>query len=190
MGEAQRWDEVYASEPHLFTRAPNAFLVEAAKSLTPRRALDIGMGQGRNAVWLAEHGWEVTGLDISGEGVRQASAIGSRLRVVHRAAEDFAIGESEWDLIAGIYVHGIMLRESTRIIAGLRPGGLLVIEGFHRDVMKLGIEGLTGGLLGYKSNALLRHYLQLRIERYEECVALADWRRIEAPVVRLVARKE
>jgi len=109
---------------------------------------------------------------------------------VHRAAEDFAIGESEWDLIAGIYIHGIMLRESTRIIAGLRPGGLLVIEGFHRDVMKLGIEGLTGGLLGYKSNALLRHYLPLRIERYEECVALADWRRIEAPVVRLVARKE
>jgi len=164
--------------------------VEVAKSLTPGLALDIGMGQGRNAVWLAEHGWEVTGLDISGESVRQTTAAKSKLRVVHRAAEDFPIGEAEWDLIAGIYVHGIMLRESTRIIAGLRPGGLLVIEGFHRDVMKLGIEGLTGGLLGYKSNALLRHYLPLRVQRYEECVALADWRRIEAPIVRLLARKE
>jgi len=192
--------------------------VEVAKSLTPGLALDIGMGQGRNAVWLAERGWEVTGLDISGEGIRQAltsplsqferagrsfeppaapeapcrPAKGSagRLRVEHRAAEDFSIGEAEWDLIAGIYVQGVMLRESTRIIAGLRPGGLRVIEGFQRDVMKLGIEGLTGGLLGYKPNALLRHYLPLRIERYEECMALADWRRIEAAIVRLLARKE
>src|SRR5262245_7241129 len=110
MAEAQRWDEVYASEPHLFTREPNAFLVEVAKSLAPGRASEIGMGQGRNAVWLAEHGWEVTGLDISGEGVRQASVAKGKLRVVHRAAEDFSIGEAEWDLIAGIYVHGIMLR--------------------------------------------------------------------------------
>ena len=37
----------------------------------------------------------------------------------------------------------------------MRPGGVLVVEGFHRDVMKLGIEGMTGGLLGYKTNALL-----------------------------------
>jgi hypothetical protein len=64
------------------------------------------------------------------------------------------------------------------------------VEGFHRDVMKMGIEPVTGGLLGYKTNALLRHYLPLRIERYEERVALADWRRIEAPLVRMVARKE
>ena len=83
-----------------------------------------------------------------------------------------------------------MLRESARIVAGLRRGGRLVIEGFHRDVMCLGIDGLTGGLLGYKSNALLRKYLDLRIERYEEVTALADWRRIEAPLVRMVARKE
>jgi len=94
------------------------------------------------------------------------------------------------DLIAGIYVHGVMLRESARVIAGLRMGGRVVVEGFHRDVMKLGIEGLTGGLLGYKTNALLRKYLELRIERYEERIAMADWRRIEAPLVRLVARKE
>jgi hypothetical protein len=66
----------------------------------------------------------------------------------------------------------------------------LVIEGFHRDVMSLGIDGLTGGLLGYTTNALLRKYQDLRIERYEDTVALADWRRIEAPIVRLIARKE
>src|SRR5207247_3126056 len=107
--------------------------------------------------------------------------------VVHRSAEEFPIGEGEWDLIVGMYVHGVMLRENARVIAGLRVGGRVVVEGFHRDVMKLGIDGMTGGLLGYKTNALLRKYLELRIERYEETVAVADWRRIEAPIVRMVA---
>jgi len=189
MAEAERWDQVYAHEPHLFTTEPNALLVEVAGAMSPGRALDIGMGQGRNAVWLAEHGWDVTGLDVSSEGVRQAGAYRGRLHGVHAAAEDFAIGEGEWDLIAGIYVHGVMLRGSARVIAGLRVGGRLVIEGFHRDVMQEGIDGLSGGLLGYTSNALLRHYLALRILRYEEARGLADWRRIDAPLVRLIARK-
>ena len=65
-----------------------------------------------------------------------------------------------------------------------------MVEGFHRDVMKLGVEGMTGRLLGYKTNALLRRYLGLRIERYEERVGMADWWRIEAPLVRMVGRKE
>jgi len=189
MAEAERWDRVYAQERQLFTTEPNALLVETARGMTPGRALDIGMGQGRNAVWLAGHGWDVTGLDVSGEGVREARAYTGKLHALQTAAEDFDIGEEQWDLIAGIYVHGIMLRESERIIAGLRAGGRLVVEGFHRDVMKLGFEGLTGGLLGYKTNALLRHYLKLCVERYEERSALADWRRVEAPLVRLVARK-
>jgi hypothetical protein len=66
---------------------------------------------------------------------------------------------------------------------------LLVVEGFHRDVMALGVEGLTGGQLGYQTNALLRHFLPLRILRYEDRLAMADWRRIEAPLVRMVAQK-
>jgi SAM-dependent methyltransferase len=190
MAEAERWDQVYAREQHLFTKVPNAFLVEVVGGLVPGRALDIGMGQGRNAIWLAERGWDVTGLEISTEGVRQARGAGAKLRAVHQSAEDFPIGDYEWDLIIGMYVHGVMLRENARVVAGLRSGGHVVVEGFHRDVMKLGIEGMTGGLLGYKTNALLKKYLELRIVRYEETVTIADWRRIEAPIVRMVARKE
>jgi SAM-dependent methyltransferase len=188
MAETERWDQVYAGEPHLYTTEPNALLVEVAQRMAPGRALDIGVGQGRNAGWLAARGWEVTGIDVSGEGIRQAQALAG-VRVLQATAEEFDMGVEQWDLIAGIYVHGVLLRASARIVAALRPSGVLVVEGFHRDVMKLGIEGMTGGLLGYKTNALLRHFSQLRIERYEDCVAMADWRRIEAPIVRMVARK-
>src|SRR5512141_1149672 len=139
MAEAERWDRVYAHEPHLYTTAPNALLVEVAGAMPPGRALDVGMGQGRNALWLADRGWDVTGLDVSGEGVRQASH--GRLHALHTSAEQFDFGEEQWDLIAGIYVHGLMLRESARVIAGLKRGGRLVVEGFHRDVMEMGVEG-------------------------------------------------
>jgi SAM-dependent methyltransferase len=188
MAEAARWDRVYASEPHLYTREPNALLAGIAGGIEPGAALDIGVGEGRNARYLASLGWQVTGIDVSGEGVRQARA-GGGIHVVHGAVEDFDMGTERWDLIAGMYVHGVMLRESSRVIQALKPGGLLVVEGFHRDVMQEGVDGLSGGLLGYTSNALLRHYLPLRILRYEEARGVADWRRIDAPLVRLVARK-
>jgi SAM-dependent methyltransferase len=189
MAETERWDQVYASEPHLYTTEPNALLVEVSRSMPPGRALDIGAGQGRNAAYLASQGWDVTGVDVSGEGLRQAQSSAAGVRMLQLPVEEFEMGVEEWDLIAGIYVHGVLLRESSRIIAALRPGGVLVVEGFHRDVMKLGIEGMTGGLLGYKTNALLRHFGQLRVERYEDRIALADWHRIQAPIVRMVARK-
>ena len=69
----QLWNELYAmreGKEHQF----NKFLAEAVKGRTPGKALDIGMGQGRNAVFLAQHGWDVTGVDTSAEGVRQANA--------------------------------------------------------------------------------------------------------------------
>jgi len=189
MADRDRWDEVYAQEPHLYTTAPNALLVETVRDLPPGKALDLGMGQGRNSLWLAERGWDVTGVDISGEGVRLATAGGAALHTVHSSIEDFDLGRAQWDLIAGIYVHGVLLRQSERITAALKPGGFLVVEGFHRDVMREGVEGLTGGLLGFTSNALLRHYLSLRVLLYQETRGLADWRRIDAPLVRFVARK-
>jgi SAM-dependent methyltransferase len=188
VAETERWDEVFAREPHLYTKEPNALLVEVAGGLAPGRALESGMGEGRNARWVAQRGWDVTGVDVSGEGVRQAREAGG-VKVVHQAVEDFDMGREEWDLIIGMYVHGVVLRASQRIVAGLRVGGVLVVEGFHRDVMALGIAGMTGGLLGYQTNALPRHFLGLRITRYEDRVAMADWRRMEAPIVRMVARK-
>jgi len=190
MPEADRWDQVYSREPHLYTREANALLAEVVRDLAPGKALDIGMGQGRNAHYLAAQGWDVTGIDASSEGVRQAAEASAAVRVIHAAIEDFDMGRDQWDLILGMYVHGVLLRESARIIAALKPGGLLVVEGFHRDVMQEGIEGLTGGLLGYTSNALLRHFLPLRVLRYEETRGLADWRRIDAPLVRFVGRRE
>ena len=92
MAEADRWDQVYAGEPHLYTTEPNALLVEVAQGMKPGCALDIGVGQGRNAGWLAARGWDVTGVDVSGEGVRQAQTSGAGVRVLQVGAEEFDMG--------------------------------------------------------------------------------------------------
>ena len=67
--DPERWDSIYSDPVSIFNTAPNAFMAEVVKGLKPGRALDIGMGQGRNSVFLARLGWDVSGFDISERGV-------------------------------------------------------------------------------------------------------------------------
>lgn len=65
----------------VFNPAPNSFLVEILGEVEPGRALDVGMGQGRNAIYLAQRGWKVTGVDISDEGIRQPKESARKLNL-------------------------------------------------------------------------------------------------------------
>jgi len=86
-----------------FNSSPSAFLIEAAKGLMPANALDAGMGQGRNAVYLAQMGWKVTGFDISKAGIAAARAnaekSGLRITTVKASYDAFDFGSEKWDLI-------------------------------------------------------------------------------------------
>jgi predicted O-methyltransferase YrrM len=179
---------VFTNPNATFNRNPNAFLVETVKPLKPGRALDIGMGQGRNSLWLAQQGWDVTGVDISEEGVRlaqeQAAKIGVKLNTVLKSADEFDYGRDQWDLIIGIFMHGTFNRNAAKIVEGLKPGGLVVVEGFYRG-------GTGSPLYGRPANELLRVFNGLRITHYQDLTAPADWAGSRPrEIVRLVARKE
>src|SRR5262249_49632970 len=66
--DQRQWDELYASAELVWTAEPNRFVAEELAGLAAGRALDLGTGEGRNAIWLAERGWQVTAVDFSAAG--------------------------------------------------------------------------------------------------------------------------
>jgi SAM-dependent methyltransferase len=188
--DKERWNKIFTSAESNFNRKPNAFLTGAVKGRKPGKALDIGMGQGRNSIYLAQQGWDVTGVDISEEGIRvaqeTAAKLGVKINPVLKSVDEFDFGREQWDLVAGIFMHQFVSRHADKIHAALKPGGIVVVEGFHED------RGKTGGRpFGYKTNELLRAFDGLRIVHYEDRIGPADWAGgADMPIVRFIARKE
>src|SRR6185503_9128878 len=187
------WNDLYAKREGVEHRF-NKFLAESVKDRKPGKALDIGMGQGRNSMFLAALGWEVTGFDISEVGVKQTQAEATRrgLKIDARVGDvdKFDYGKERWDLVVGMYMHEYLGRNAGKVVASLKPGGLLIVEGIHRDIGK---NNLQGEQYGYRNNELLKLFGALRIRFYTDTVAEADWDRSggkPVPVVRLLAVKE
>jgi len=188
--QKERWNKVFAGSELPFTRQPNAFLLKSVQGKTPGAALEIGMGQGRNTIAMARLGWDVTGIDISDEGIRQAVAEAKKQNVkIHAivaSADDFDYGSERYDLIYATFEQQVVTNNADKLVPALKPGGMVVIEGFQADISKE-----AGRPLGHGVNELLRAFDRLRIVFYEDTVGPADWNDGKAaPIVRFIARKE
>ena len=188
--QKERWNKVFASSDATFIRQPNAFLLKSVQGKTPGTALEIGMGQGRNTIAMARLGWDVTGIDISDEGIRQAVAEAKKqnanIHAIVASADDFDYGSGRYDLIYATFEHQIVTNNADKLVPALKPGGMVVIEGFQEDVSKV-----VGRPLGHRVNELLRAFDRLRIVFYEDTIGPADWNDGKpAPIVRFIARKE
>jgi len=187
--QTDRWNKVFASSEASFNRQPNAFLMKSVQGRTPGTALEIGMGQGRNTIAMARLGWDVTGIDISDEGIRQALAEAKTQNLTIHAiladADKFDYGIARFDLVYATFEHQIITTNADKIVAALKPGGLVIVEGFGEDFSKE-----IGRPLGHRVNELTRAFDKLRILYYEDTIGPADWNNGKpAPVVRFVARK-
>ena len=188
------WNGVYADEDAHLSYYPNRFLAEIVQNRKPGRALDIGMGEGRNSLFLARRGWDVTGVDVSDKGIGVARKEAERLRLkINCILSDFAdfnVGKSSWDLIVAMYMGRLVFFQSAKIWDGLSTGGLFAVEHYRRDVNR---RSLSGGKLGYPSNSLLEAFAPtLRIIRYEEASDFPDWgdQGERVPLVRMLATKD
>jgi len=131
--EISEWNKRYRLREHAvsdFESLPTPLLIEAAMPLAPGRALDLACGTGRNAIWLAEHGWEVTAVDGASEAIEilQARARERGLKIKAVLAdlekEEFEIEPSSWDLIADCYYLQQNLFEPMK--RGIKPGGIVI----------------------------------------------------------------
>jgi len=169
------WNRIYTNAKDSKS-SYNNFLAEVIKERKPGKALDIGIGDGRNSLFLAAQGWDVTGFDISDVGIKQAreraQSAGLKLNALVDDVDQFHYGQERWDLVVGMYEHEMITRNAEKIIGSLKHGGLIVVEGLHRDANQKGVEG---DYYGYRSNELLRAFDRLRILRYEESKAVPYW---------------
>ncbi len=189
--ELQRYffDRTYADGTPRYQTAPNSLLVDAVRDLAPGRALDIHMGQGRNAIYLASRGWRVTGFDFSAEGVRAAREAAHRagvdLNALVQTHEEFDFGRARWDLVVMSYTW-VPLRSPfvDRILDSLAPAGLLVFEHLMDE------SGSPNAAPWLPTpNSLLRTFSALRILRYEDVRTQPDWSWRPERIARLVAMK-
>jgi SAM-dependent methyltransferase len=186
--EFERWNRILTAEKPSFNTAPNAFLVEMTKGLKPGRSLDVGMGQGRNTIYLAQQGWDSAGFDPANRAVaaaqERATALGVKITTTVTTDDAFDWGDSQWDLIVFSYVGARDYVD--KVTRALRPSGMVVIEGFHRDATR---SGPIGGAVVFDTNELVRLFPALRIVRYEDAPATADFGLLSTRVVRLAAIK-
>ena len=142
------WDERYGTSDLVWSATPNQFLEAEAADLEPGRALDVACGEGRNALWLASRGWQVTAVDFSAEGI----ATGSRRAEEIGVAVDWVVADVvEWepepgafDLVAIAYLQ--LPGEPLRTVLGhaaraLAPRGTLIAIGHDRSNITDGYGG-------------------------------------------------
>lgn len=186
------WDAAYLDPASAgFNVEPNAFLMDVVRNMKPGVALDVGMGQGRNALYLAKRGWTVTGFDPSEVGVRQAreaaAKTGLTLTALVQRSQEFDWGTDRWDLIVLTYFPGVR-QHAPQIVQGLRPGAVVVVESYHTDAALDRPPGPGPGV-SYGDNELLRLFPTLRVVRYEDVRGRADWGMFDTRLVRLLAQK-
>jgi len=175
-----------------FKTAPNAFLVEAMKEIKPGgKALDIGAGMGRNALHLAKLGWDVTGIDLSSQGLAvmrsDAEKAGLKVETVKTSYEAYDFGKERWDMVALILSWAPMEDPAflSRLKDSVRPGGYIVFE----HVIQRADNPFPPGVHALAPGALRELFSDFEITVYREVDDYGDWGGPPTPHVRMVARK-
>ena len=168
------WNARYAQKELLWTAAPNRRFAEEVAGLAPGRALDLACGEGRNAVWLAERGWEVTGVDFSDVALAKAAQLATSRGVeVEWVVADVLEYEPEpraYDLVAVLYLQ-LPRDELLPAVRGaanaVAPGGTLVVLAHDTTNLTAGHGGPKNASVLYTAEDVVPELRELAVERAE-----------------------
>lgn len=127
--DSHAWDERYAASDLVWSRGPNAAVAAECADLTPGRAVDLACGEGRNAIWLASRGWDVTAVDFSRVALDKGRALAGDVSLDWVCVDATRWTGSDLDLavVAYFQVPAADRRTAVRnVVSSLRPGGTLV----------------------------------------------------------------
>lgn len=164
-----QWDQRYSRPNFIFGKSAAKFLQENYQYIPYEgTVLDMGMGEGRNAVFLAQKGYKVTGIDISSVAVKKAyllaNEFGVKIKGVVASLQDYKIAPNSYDAIICFYYVDRSLLE--KIKTWLKPGGVLIYEAYTTREQDLKKKALDDSFL--KEQELLRMFSGMRVLKYEE----------------------
>ena len=186
----EEWNRRYAGSELLWTAQPNRFLVAEAAGLPPGRALDLACGEGRNAVWLAERGWQVTGVDFSDAALEKARALADARGVEGEwTVADLRSYEPELHAFGLVIVFYLQVPEAVRrpvlrqAAGGVGAGGTLLLVAHDSSNLEHGYGGPHDASVLYTAGDVVADLdgAGLEIERaevVERPVETADGERI------------
>ena len=137
------WDERYSDKEYVYGKEPNDFLANSVDKIPNGKVLCVAEGEGRNAVFLAERGYEVHAVDASAVGLEKARKLAKERGVtIHTTVSDLAHFDIEPQSLEGavsIFAHvppQVRKELHRKIVDGLRPGGVLILEAYRPDQLK------------------------------------------------------
>lgn len=131
------WNERYSQADYVYGKNPNDFLVEVVQQIPKGRVLCLADGEGRNGVYLAQQGCQVTAVDVSSVGLEKARKLAAERSVevetIVADLAEFSIQPNSWDTIVSIFCHLppiVRAHVHRQVISGLRSGGVFVLEAY------------------------------------------------------------
>lgn len=156
--DSTQWDDRYAASDLVWSAAPNQFLPPLVDSMAPGSALDVACGEGRNAIWLATQGWDVTAVDFSPVGISKAQRLAGETDIDWVIADVVTyVPERAFDLVIVFYLHlpaDEFLSAMRHAIGALAPGGTLFGVGHALRNLADGYGGPTDPEIHWTEDAL------------------------------------
>ena len=175
------WNCRYEGDELLWTDRPNRFLVAEAGALAPGRALDLACGEGRNAVWLAEQGWQVTGVDFSEVALEKARLLAEQRKVqaewIRADLFEYEPPLAAFELVIVFYLQipPERLRPIlARMAKGIAPGGTFLLVAHDSSNLTHGYGGPRDPATLYTAEDVLPALVELEIERAELVVRTVE----------------
>ena len=187
--DQKRWDQRFGKKGFALGKEPNSFLKKHIHLLPKGKALDMATGEGRNAIFLAQNGFEVDAVDISEKGLKKVKKLaqekGVKINTFLVDLDQYQVEKERYDLIANFYF--LKRRLIPRIKKGLKKGGRVIFETYLLEHRTLGTGGPKQAKYFLKPNELLGLFRDFRILFYREGIFKEGGRK--KAVASLIAEK-
>ena len=187
--DQKRWENRFDRKEFVLGKEPNPFLKRHIHFLPKGRALDVATGEGRNAVFLAQNGFDVDAVDISEKGLKKARKLarekGVKINTFLVDLDRYQIEKERYDLITNFYF--LKRRLIPRIRKGLKKGGKVIFETYLLEHRTLATGGPKQAKYFLKPNELLGLFKDFRILFYREGIFRESGKR--KAVASLIAQK-